>query len=64
MPAAEIDPTRPVNRLGIDSLLAAELGTQLRRAHGLETTVPRIVKSPSLRALATDLTSPTPGGAA
>jgi polyketide synthase 12 len=59
----DIDATSPVNRLGIDSLLAAELTTRLRREHGHDVTVPRILKAPSLRALARELASQAPAEA-
>ncbi|MBT2384962.1 type I polyketide synthase [Streptomyces sp. ISL-11] len=55
MSAGDVDPSRPVNRLGIDSLLAAEITTRLRTAHGHDITVPRVLKAPSLHALATEL---------
>ncbi|MGW8066576.1 beta-ketoacyl synthase N-terminal-like domain-containing protein [Streptomyces ziwulingensis] len=63
MPVDEVDPTQPLNRLGIDSLLAAELTTRLRREHHREITVPRLLKATGLRALAAELASGTQGGA-
>lgn len=56
LPADRIDRTRPVNRLGVDSLMAAELSTRLNREHGHQTNVSRILKADSIRALAADLT--------
>jgi aryl carrier-like protein len=57
LPAARLDRNRPVNRLGIDSLMAAELSTMLRREHGHDLTVPRILKAPGIAALAAELSA-------
>ncbi|WAU82665.1 beta-ketoacyl synthase N-terminal-like domain-containing protein [Streptomyces sp. Qhu-G9] len=59
MPVNQVDPTQPVNRLGIDSLLAAELTTRLRREHSCEITVPHLLKAASLRTLAAELLTTT-----
>lgn len=63
LPTSEIDPTRPVSRLGIDSLMAAELGTRLRRKYDLTVTVPQLLKASSVRALAAALTAGAAAGA-
>jgi acyl transferase domain-containing protein/NADPH:quinone reductase-like Zn-dependent oxidoreductase len=55
LPADQIDPHRPINRLGVDSLMAAEITTRFRREHGRDLTVPAILRARSIRALATDL---------
>ncbi len=60
-PIARVDRGWPINRLGVDSLMAAELTTRLRREHGIDTTVPKILKAPSIRVLAADL---SPAGTA
>lgn len=59
MPVDQVDPTKPINRMGIDSLLAAELTTRLRREHSCEITVPHLLKAASLRTLAAELPAHT-----
>ena len=63
LPSDDVDPSRPVNHLGIDSLLAAEITTRLRREHGHDVTVSHIIKAKSLRALAAELTNATTAAA-
>lgn len=46
------EPNRPPRRLGLDSLLAAEIGTRLRSERGIEATVQDILRAPSLTVLA------------
>ncbi|MFJ8746005.1 acyltransferase domain-containing protein [Embleya sp. NPDC127516] len=58
-PVGDVDPTRPLNRLGLDSLLAAEVTTRLRSERGHDVTVSRIIRARSLRSLAAELTSST-----
>ncbi len=64
LPVARIDRNRPLNRLGVDSLMAAELDTLLRREHGHQVTIPRLLKAPGIHALAMELATARAAGAA
>ncbi|MFD7667625.1 beta-ketoacyl synthase N-terminal-like domain-containing protein [Streptomyces sp. NPDC059788] len=55
-PASRIDRARPMNRLGMDSLMATDLRTRMRRDHGLDIPVARLLGTRSLHALAVELT--------
>ncbi|MFC1437742.1 SDR family NAD(P)-dependent oxidoreductase [Streptacidiphilus sp. N1-10] len=59
LPESEVDPDTPLNQIGVDSLLAAELGARLRREFGYAATVPQFLKADGLRALAAQLTART-----
>ncbi|EED14393.1 polyketide synthase, putative [Talaromyces stipitatus ATCC 10500] len=48
----EIEPDSPLSRYSLDSLVSVELRTWIRRKTGVELTLPRIVNSENLRALA------------
>ncbi|WP_447002267.1 SDR family NAD(P)-dependent oxidoreductase [Saccharothrix isguenensis] len=60
MPPEQVDRTRPMSKLGLDSLMAADLRNHLRRHHGYELTIPRLLEATSLRALAADLAADAP----
>ncbi len=64
LPVARIDRNRPLNRLGVDSLMAAELGTLLRREHGHEVSVPQLLKGPGIHTLAMELATARADGTA
>jgi acyl transferase domain-containing protein/NADPH:quinone reductase-like Zn-dependent oxidoreductase/aryl carrier-like protein len=55
LPPGEVDRSRGMNKLGLDSLMAAEVRNQLRRDRGFEVTIPQLLEASSLRALARDL---------
>lgn len=63
LPPEQVDRTRPMNKLGLDSLMAADLRNRLRRDRGYELTIPRLLEATSLRALAADLTAEAPRNA-
>ena len=48
LPAAQLDPLRPLNDLGVDSLLAAELKGRVEREMGVSVPIVRLLESPSL----------------
>ena len=48
LPAAQLDPLRPLNNLGVDSLLAAELKGRVEREMGVSVPIVRLLESPSL----------------
>jgi acyl transferase domain-containing protein/surfactin synthase thioesterase subunit len=50
-----IDPTRPLNELGLDSLLAVTLANRLRRAFDRAVPTAILLKGPSVRELAAEL---------
>ena len=50
-----IDPERPLNELGLDSLLAVTLANRLRRAFGRAIPTAALLKGPSVRELAAQL---------
>lgn len=61
MPLGDLDPRRPLRDVGLDSLMAARLGQQLRREHGIEITAGRLLGAESLEALTRSLTGGAPG---
>ena len=60
LPVAQLDRDRSTNRLGLDSLMATDIRNRLRRDHGIDLTVSRLLAAPSLRALAAALRQETP----
>ena len=48
LPAAQLDPRRPLNDLGVDSLMAAELKSRVERELGVSVPIVRLLESPSL----------------
>ncbi|MFI0816215.1 type I polyketide synthase [Streptomyces sp. NPDC021098] len=56
MPLGDLDPRRPLRDVGLDSLMAARLGQQLRREHGIEVTAGRLLGAESLETLTRSLT--------
>ncbi len=61
MSLGDLDPRRPLRDVGLDSLMAARLGQQLRREHGIEITAGRLLGAESLEALTRSLTGGAPG---
>ncbi len=53
--SGDIDPVRPLNELGLDSLLAVTLANRLRRAFDRAVPTAALLKGPSVRALAAQL---------
>ncbi|WP_158607987.1 type I polyketide synthase [Nocardia panacis] len=62
----EVDSSQPVDRLGLDSLMAADVRNRLRRDHDRYLTISELLTAPSLRELArtlaaaADASSPAP----
>ncbi|MGE7387817.1 SDR family NAD(P)-dependent oxidoreductase [Streptomyces sp. NPDC004126] len=52
LPAEQVDTTRPMNRLGLDSIMAVELRGALRRTLDVDIPVPLLLGSESLRSVA------------
>lgn len=52
LPAAQLDPLRPMNDLGVDSLMAAELKARVERELGVSVPIVRLIESPSLAGFA------------
>jgi acyl carrier protein len=48
MPVSDIDERRPLRELGLDSLMASQLRQRLRRHHGVEIPVGRLLGAESL----------------
>ena len=48
LPAAQLDPRRPLNDLGVDSLMAAELRSRVERELGISVPIVRLLESPNL----------------
>jgi KDO2-lipid IV(A) lauroyltransferase len=62
MPAAGIDPERPLNECGLDSLMAIELVNRIETGLGLPFPTEKIVGGPSVRTLAQILEQTLPAG--
>lgn len=60
MSPGDLDPRRPLRDVGLDSLMAARLGQQLRREHGIEITAGRLLGAESLEALTRSLMDGAP----
>ncbi len=60
LPPDRLDRASPLNRLGVDSLMAAELRGQLRRQRGYDLTIPQLLKTAGLRDLAAQLLASDP----
>nr|WP_234391401.1 SDR family NAD(P)-dependent oxidoreductase [Nocardia suismassiliense] len=59
---ADLDRSRPLNRLGLDSLMAADVRSRLLRDHQIELTVPQLLAANSIHDLAATLAPPTAAG--
>ncbi|MDY7093375.1 MAG: SDR family NAD(P)-dependent oxidoreductase [Acidobacteriota bacterium] len=66
LPVERLDLERPLNRLGLDSLMAVEIKNRVESDLGVELSVVQFLQGPSIEELAADLTqkiSPASGAA-
>jgi acyl transferase domain-containing protein/NADPH:quinone reductase-like Zn-dependent oxidoreductase/acyl carrier protein len=63
MPASQIDPTRPLNEFGLDSLLGIELVNRIEEGLELRFPVEKIMGGPSVQRLAKILAESIPAAA-
>jgi acyl carrier protein len=55
LPAANVDPDQPLTSLGLESLLAIELGTRLKKELGVEIPIMKLLRGVTLNNLVHDL---------
>ncbi|HSM56063.1 MAG TPA: amino acid adenylation domain-containing protein [Candidatus Sulfomarinibacteraceae bacterium] len=55
LPPAQLDPSRPLDTLGLDSLMAVELRNRIERELGLTLPVVKFLQGPSVQDLAREL---------
>lgn len=70
LPVDRIDPDQPVTQRGLDSIMGMELGRRARAAFGVEVSVPRLLRGPTIAEISGELaeqiagTDELPGGPA